>query len=84
MARPRGSDDDERIDLAHGSGGTSGVDSPLAAELLDATALLTRIAVLLDEASADDWREVKPRLDALRSAIQLLPKAPPKRKRVGF
>lgn len=84
MAKPRACDDEVPVDLAHGSGGTSGVDSPLANELLDATSLLTRVGVLLSEASADDWREVRTRLDALRGAIRSLPKAPPRRKRVGF
>lgn len=82
--KPRAYDDGEIINVSSGSASSAGADSGLAEELLDATAALTRLSVLLSEASADDWRELKPRIVALQSAIKLLPKSAPRRKRVGY
>lgn len=84
MSRPRSEDDDEAVDLVTGAASAAGADSGLADGLLDAVVALTKASVLLTEASADDWKELKPRIAALRSAIKLLPKAPPRRKRVGY
>lgn len=82
--RPRADDDGDSVDVSTGTTTAAGGDSGLADGLLDAVALLTRVSVLLAEANADDWKELKPRIAALRSAIKLLPKAPPRRKRVGY
>jgi hypothetical protein len=82
--RPRADDGDEAIDLLTGAASAAGADSGLADGLLDAVALLTRVSVLLAEASADDWKEMKPRIDALKTTIKMLPKGPPKRKKVGY
>ena len=45
---------------------------------------MTKASVLLTEASADDWKEMKPRIEALKATIKMLPKGPPKRKKVGY
>lgn len=82
--RPRADYDEDSIDVSTGATTTAGGDTGLADSLLDAVALLTRVSVLLAEANADDWKEMKPRIAALRSAVKLLPKAPPRRKRVGY
>lgn len=77
-------DTDEFVSVASGTASAVGSDSGLADSLLEATSLLTKVGVLLAEASADDWREVRPRINALRSAIKLMPKTSPRRKRVGY
>lgn len=82
--RPRADDDDEAIDLFTGAASSAGADSGLADSLLDAVATLARVSVLLAEASADDWKEMKPRIEALKATIKMLPKGPPKRKKVGY
>ena len=84
MSRPRRCDEDQPVDIGGGSVVTRGPDSPLAEALLDATMLLTRINVLLSEASADDWRDIEPRLNILKSSFRSLPKKAPGRKIVGF
>lgn len=84
MARPQLCDEDQPVDVGGGAVGTRGMESPLADALLDATMLLTRINVLLSEASADDWRDVEARLNILKSAFRSLPKKAPERKPVGF
>lgn len=81
---PRLCDDEWPVDVGSGSVSTRPADSPLADALLEATLLLARLRVLLAEATADDWRELDPRLAGLREAIRSLPKRPPRRRRVGF
>ena len=82
--RPRADDGDEAIDLLTGAASAAGADSGLADSLLDAVALLTRVSVLLAEANADDWKEMRPRIDALKAAVKTLPKSAPRRRRVGY
>jgi hypothetical protein len=84
-ARPQADDyAEELLNIASGLASSAGGTSELADGLLEATALLTKLGVLLSEASADDWREVRPRLVALRTAIKAMPKTAPRRKRVGY
>jgi hypothetical protein len=82
--RPRADQDDEAVDLLTGAASAAGADSGLADSLLDAVATLARVSVLLAEANADDWKEMKPRIDALRATVKMLPKSPPRRRRVGY
>ncbi len=84
MSRPRSDDQGEFVSVGGGAVSSAGGDSGLAAELLDATALLTRVSVLLSEASADDWKELRPRIAALRAAIRLIPRGAPRRRRLGY
>lgn len=84
-ARPQADDfAEEFLAIASGMAGGAGGSSELADGLLEATALLTKLGVLLAEANADDWKEVRPRINGLRNAIKLLPRSAPRRKRVGY
>lgn len=76
--------DDVPNDTFSGSLGAAGNESQLSTTLLDVTADLTRLSVLLLEASADDWKELRPRITALRAAVKMLPSRPPKKNKVGF
>lgn len=76
--------DDVPNDTLHGNVGAAGSESLLASTLLDTTADLTRLSVLLMEASADDWKELRPRITALRAAVKQLPTKPPRKNKVGF
>jgi hypothetical protein len=66
-------------------GGASTVgESRLADALLETTLNLHRLSILLAEASADDWRELKPRITSMRLAFKAVPARAPKRRPVGF
>lgn len=83
--RPRLDDyADEILSVAAGLASSAGGTSELADGLLEAAGLITKLGILLTEASADDWREVRPRLQALRAAIKAMPRSAPRRKRVGY
>ncbi len=83
MPRKPKSGDDENLGILSGAVSTAS-GSELADALLEATLLMRRVSVLLSEATAEDWRELRPRLRALNEAVSAIPARAPKRKRLGF
>jgi hypothetical protein len=66
----------------------SHVDIPeadgLAEDLLDATELVVRISVQLEEATPEEWKRVEKRLEMVRTLVEAWPETPNPRPVVGF
>lgn len=75
--------DDEPQELAPGGVQVAG-DSPLPDLLLSLITDSTRLAVLLGEATEEEWRAARGRLAAFLGVVDALPRHPPKRRRLGF
>jgi hypothetical protein len=82
--KPRADDYVEELNSPLQGGASTGGESRLADALLETTLNLHRLSILLAEASADDWRELKPRIVAMRAAFKAVPARGPKRRPVGF
>lgn len=82
--KPRADDYVEELNSPLQGGASTVGESKLAEVLLDTTLHLHRLAIMLAEASADDWRELKPRIVAMRAAFKAVPARGPKRRPVGF